>query len=231
MNRASALIDYEGLAMNKYIREGGMSFHESKGRYINPYKVGSTQFNDFERGWTQALKRSPKQLLRNHGAAKKTPRRQRTVLPKLTPVIKKKEMPEDTYVLLARRAREKLLNDPSYQPPNYGWRTKVYYARIEANEMPLWKIGITSNNLDSRYCIADRQIIVEIKSWQYATREEAEAIEREVLAEFADDVYDGGPVLRSGGDSELFTRDVLKLDSQDDFLAMVRRKKQAPSRG
>ncbi len=217
--------------MNKYIREGGMSFHESKGRYINPYKEGSTQFNDFERGWTQALKRSPVQLLRNHGAAEKTPRRQRTVLPKLTPVRKKREMPEDTYVLLARRAREKLLNDPSYQPPNYGWRTKVYYARIEANEMPLWKIGITSNNLDSRYCIADRRIIVEIKSWQYATREEAEAIEREVLAEFADDAYDGGPVLRSGGDSELFTRDVLKLDSQDDFLAMVRRKKQAPSRG
>ena len=75
----------------------------------------------------------------------------------------------------------------------------------------------------------DRQIIVEIKSWQYATREEAEAIEREVLVEFADDVYDGGPVLRSGGDSELFTRDVLKLDSQDDFHAMVRRKKQALS--
>jgi hypothetical protein len=61
-----------------------------------------------------------------------------------------------------------------------------------------------------------------IKSWQYATREEAEAIEREVLTEFAGDVYEGGPVLRSGGDSELFTRDVMKLDSQDDFLARAR---------
>ena len=213
--------------MNKYIREGGRSFHESKGRFINPYKRGSTQFNDFERGWSQALKRSPEQLLRNYRAAEKTPRRQSTVLPELIPIRKKEEMPEDTYVMLARRASEKLLNDPSYQPPKYGWRTKVYYVRIEANEMPLWKIGITSNNLGSRYCIADRRIIVKIKSWQYATREEAEAIEREILAEFADDVYEGGPVLRSGGDSELFTRDVLKLDSQDDFHAMVRREKQA----
>lgn len=140
---------------------------------------------------------------------------------------KKKEMSDGTYVMLARRAREKLLNDPSYEPPNYEWRTKVYYVRIETYEMPLWKIGITSNNLNSRYCIADRRLIVEIKSWQYSTREEAEAIEREVLAEFADDVYEGGPVLRSGGDGELFTRDVLAMDSQDDFLAMVRRDTQA----
>jgi hypothetical protein len=93
--------------------------------------------------------------------------------------------------------------------------------------MPLWKVGITSNNIRSRYCVADRQLIVELMSWRYATREEAEAIEREILAEFADDVYEGGPVLLSGGDSELFTRDVLKLDRQDDFLARVRREGQA----
>jgi len=95
--------------------------------------------------------------------------------------------------------------------------------------MPLWKVGITCNNIRNRYCVADRQLILEIKSWQYATREEAEAIEREILAEFADDVYEGDPVLRSGGDSELFTRDVLKLDSQDDFFAMARRNKIALS--
>jgi hypothetical protein len=49
------------------------------------------------------------------------------------------------------------------------------------------------------------------------------------LAEFADYGYEGDPVLRSGGDSELFTHDVLKLDSQDDFLAMLRRNKKALS--
>lgn len=199
--------------MSKYIREGERSFHESKGQYMNPYERGGSQFNDFERGWFQAFKRSPDQRLRDYGAIARTPRRQRAVLPELMPIGEKKEMPDDTYVELARRAREKLLSAPSYQPPKYGWRTKVYYARVKAYAMPLWKIGITSNNIDSRYCVADRRLIVEIRSWQYATREEAEAIEREVLAEFADYVYAGGPVLRSGGDSELFTCDVLKLDS------------------
>jgi hypothetical protein len=208
---------------SNFIQEGGRCFHENKGRYINPYKQGSTQFNDFERGWSQALKRSPEQLLRDYGVAKKVPRRQSIVLPKLTPGRKKKEMSEDTYKRLANRAREKLLNNPSYQPPKYAWRTNVYYVRVEAYQMPLWKVGITSNNIRSRYCVADRRVIAEIKSWQYATREEAEAIEREILTAFAGDVYEGGPVLRSGGDSELFTRDVLKLDSQDDFLARARR--------
>jgi len=70
---------------------------------------------------------------------------------------------------------------------------------------------------------------VEIKSWQYATREEAETIEREILGEFANYRYEGDPVLKSGGDSELFTRDVLKLDNQDDFLAMARRNRNGRS--
>jgi hypothetical protein len=136
-------------------------------------------------------------------------------------------MSEDTYDSLVRKARKRLLDSPSYQPPRFAWATSVYYIRIEAYDMPLWKVGITSNNIRSRYCVADRQLIVELMSWRYATREEAEAIEREILAEFADDVYEGGPVLLSGGDSELFTRDVLKLDRQDDFLARVRREGQA----
>lgn len=190
---------------------------------------GISQFNDFERGWSQALKRSSEQLLREYRAAEKTPRQQSIALPKLTPSRKKKEMSEDTYKNLASWAREKLLNTPLYHAPRFAWRTNVYYLCIEAYEMPLWKVGITCNNIRSRYCVADRRLIVEIKSWQYATREEAEAIEHAILAEFADDVYKGDPVLRSGGDSELFTRDVLKLDSQDDFLAMARRNRKSRS--
>lgn len=212
--------------MNEYIREGERSFHECKGRNRNPYKIGSAQFNDFDRGWSQALKKSPEQLLRSYRFGKKAPRRQRAVLPEFIPMRKKKEMSNGIYVMLERRARKQLLRGPSYQPPQCGWPTKVYYARIETYERPLWKIGITSNNLGTRYRTGERRLMVEIKSWQYATREEAETIEREVLAEFADDVYKGGPVLQSGGDSELFTQDVLRMDSQDDFLTMTRRAKQ-----
>ncbi|MCW8876088.1 MAG: hypothetical protein OQK04_11805 [Kangiellaceae bacterium] len=49
--------------MNKYKKEGMVSFHENKGKYDNPYQKGSEQFNEFERGWTQALKRTSERKL------------------------------------------------------------------------------------------------------------------------------------------------------------------------
>ncbi len=52
--------------MNKYIREGGWHFHQAKGRYRNPYAIGSSRYNDFERGWFQSLKRSPDSLFDEH---------------------------------------------------------------------------------------------------------------------------------------------------------------------
>jgi hypothetical protein len=48
--------------MNKYIEEGMKSFRKNKCRYKNPYKPGSDPYNNFERGWTQALKRTPDQF-------------------------------------------------------------------------------------------------------------------------------------------------------------------------
>lgn len=38
-------------------REGMKMYHESRGNYSNPYPVGSPEYNQFERGWMQALKR------------------------------------------------------------------------------------------------------------------------------------------------------------------------------
>lgn len=52
--------------MDRCIKEGMLSFHECKGKYNNPYRSGSSEYNDFERGWTQALKRSPNQLLKEY---------------------------------------------------------------------------------------------------------------------------------------------------------------------
>jgi len=199
--------------VTQFIREGGRSFHANKGRYINPYRPGSNEFNDFERGWSQELKRSTEQTQGHYRATKSAARRGDMSLPTLLPAKTKADMPDDIYVLLATRALEGLRNDSLYQPSQFGFGTNVYYVRIEASDMPLWKIGVSFNKLNSRYCIADRRIIVEIRCWHYATRQEAEAIEREILAEFASYLYKGDRVLRSGGDGELFTRDVLKLDS------------------
>jgi len=43
---------------NSIIKEGMEAFYRDKRKYINPYKPGSDEYNDFERGWMQALKRS-----------------------------------------------------------------------------------------------------------------------------------------------------------------------------
>lgn len=51
--------------MNKYIEEGMKSFRKNKSKYKNPYKPGSDEYNNFERGWSQALKRFPDQLLKD----------------------------------------------------------------------------------------------------------------------------------------------------------------------
>lgn len=52
--------------MNRYTKEGMKSLRKNKGKYINPYKSGCDKYNDFERGWSQALKRSFEHLLKEY---------------------------------------------------------------------------------------------------------------------------------------------------------------------
>ncbi len=40
-------------------QEGRESYFSNKGKYINPYQAGTPAHNAFERGWSQALKKSP----------------------------------------------------------------------------------------------------------------------------------------------------------------------------
>lgn len=44
-------------------REGEQHYFSNNGVYVNPYNNGSTEFNEFERGWTQALKRTNGSLI------------------------------------------------------------------------------------------------------------------------------------------------------------------------
>ncbi len=52
--------------MNKYYLEGMKSFHKNMGRYENPYERGGQNYNSFERGWTQALKRCSENRLKKY---------------------------------------------------------------------------------------------------------------------------------------------------------------------
>lgn len=45
-------------------QEGRKSYFENKGRYNNPYPQSSIEYNIFERGWSQALKKTPEITIR-----------------------------------------------------------------------------------------------------------------------------------------------------------------------
>lgn len=45
--------------------EGKFSYRKNHGKLINPYKIGTNEHNFFERGYIQALKRSPNEYPSN----------------------------------------------------------------------------------------------------------------------------------------------------------------------
>ena len=44
---------------NPAYREGMSSYFNKEANFKNPYSSGTPEYNAFERGWTQALKRNP----------------------------------------------------------------------------------------------------------------------------------------------------------------------------
>jgi hypothetical protein len=48
---------------DEIVREGERHYFSNKGKLQNPYPGGSDEFNRFERGWVQALKKSEAGLL------------------------------------------------------------------------------------------------------------------------------------------------------------------------
>ena len=81
------------------------------------------------------------------------------------------------------------------------------------NSETLYKIGITNLNVQKRFPNVDLARIRVIKTWSYESGAEAAKREISVLQEFSDDLYTGVDVLIGSGNTELFVRDVLGLDS------------------
>jgi len=46
-------------------RKGASSFRNNQGKLVNPYKSGTEEYNLFERGYLQALKRRPNEYFKN----------------------------------------------------------------------------------------------------------------------------------------------------------------------
>lgn len=46
---------------------GSRDYFEKRGKYQNPYPQGTPEFNQFERGWVQSLKRNEGKLVNSEG--------------------------------------------------------------------------------------------------------------------------------------------------------------------
>lgn len=91
----------------------------------------------------------------------------------------------------------------------------LYYLRVETRTHSLWKIGITNKTVEDRFRGADLKNITTLMTWPYRRSADAYRKEQDTLIAHADWLYQGieEPLAR-GGNTELFTRDVLGLDPE-----------------
>jgi hypothetical protein len=89
---------------------------------------------------------------------------------------------------------------------------KLYYLKIEAGDKALYKIGITTRKISERFR-GDLRKIKRLKVWTFKKAADALTIERNILKHCADFLYVGPPILTTKGNTELFTADILALDT------------------
>lgn len=89
----------------------------------------------------------------------------------------------------------------------------LYYLRVYSEAGILYKIGITNNSVESRYRGEKSKFDVLMETW-FDLGEDAYNEEQRILAEFQKYKYKGKNVLTCGGNTELFTKDILGLNSK-----------------
>lgn len=95
-----------------------------------------------------------------------------------------------------------------YSKPN-----TLYYLRIDHEDTVYYKIGITYKTVEDRYYSSDLEKITILSTVELDDRYKALKLERYFLQTFSEYRYKGSPILVSGGNTELFTKDVLELDN------------------
>lgn len=91
---------------------------------------------------------------------------------------------------------------------NYSSPGILYFIKILDH---LYKIGITSKSLEERFTKKELSIITPIKQIQYEKLIEAYKKEQKILKKYSEFLYKGPPIL-SGGNSEIFTKNILQID-------------------
>lgn len=88
--------------------------------------------------------------------------------------------------------------------------TIVYY--ISLNDGQAYKIGLTTQTVERRFQ-RENVNIKTLKTWEFPTQKKASEYERSVLKEYNQHQYSGREILKYGGRTELFSMDILGLDS------------------
>ncbi len=86
----------------------------------------------------------------------------------------------------------------------------LYYVSINYGQY--YKIGITNSTVKNRF-IGDTQNIKEIKTWEYEVGIDAKHAESKILKQFKYARHKGQDKPLHNGNTELFTHDILLLDS------------------
>jgi len=101
------------------------------------------------------------------------------------------------------RTRKKYFQEP----------TTLYYIRFDSPQGPLYKIGITLTRIGAVSRYRKYKLPYEIvKQWEFKKGRGAYQMEQMILNDHAEFAYTGPGILR-GGNSELFVKDILKLDT------------------
>lgn len=94
----------------------------------------------------------------------------------------------------------------------------LYYLRYDDGKRKLYKVGITKHdNILDRFQPRDAKFLTVVRKQYYDYGRDAYDHEQQLLKDFAQYRYQGEPVLKSGGDTELLTVDVLFLDKDNPY--------------
>ncbi len=88
----------------------------------------------------------------------------------------------------------------------------LYYLKVNTDNYPLYKIGVTNYTVKKRFSNNDLDKITTLQTSIYPLGEDALREEKSILKKFKTYKYEGNKILDSGGNSELFTKDILALD-------------------
>lgn len=101
----------------------------------------------------------------------------------------------------------------NYKGFNHTLPATLYYLRIEDGYKLYYKIGITNRSVKERFFKVDLERITVISEVHYENGIDALNEERRILDSYRTHRYKGEPILTSGGNTELFVKDVLELDN------------------